>query len=219
MPVCNICQGEAFKLGPGDRLSESGSPPRCVSCYSLERHRQLRECLDRVPPEMLSWRRALQFAPDPSLDPEWFLSFEGSQYGEENSLDLQSIDRQDDSYDFISLSSVLEFVPDDRQAFSELARIASPSCIIHCTFTPAADDAATHHYDKPHGNFGRRHLYGNDLTDWLGVATHDLLTIRASATDPVTEVRDPIHFFCRRRADAAALADALTTGRPAIAIS
>jgi hypothetical protein len=142
------------------------------------------------------------------LDPEWFFSFEASQFEGENSLDLQDVDRPDGAFDFVSLSSVLEFVPDDRQAFSELARIASSDCIIHCTFTPAATDAPTHHYDKPHGNFGRRHLYGNDLTEWLKVEAYDLITVIASATDPVTDVTDPIHFFCRRQDDSDALTNA-----------
>jgi hypothetical protein len=41
---------------------------------------------------MLSWRRAIQFAPDPSLDPDWFSGFERSQFPEENGLDLQDLD-------------------------------------------------------------------------------------------------------------------------------
>ncbi len=123
MAVCNICGGTKFEPGPNGRRTPAGEPVRCSGCYSLERHRSLHQCLIRVPPALLAWRRAIQFAPDPSLDPAWFRSYEGSQYGGENNLDLQDINRPDGSYDFISLSSVLEFVPDDRRAFAELGRI------------------------------------------------------------------------------------------------
>jgi hypothetical protein len=152
---------------------------------------------------MLSWRRAIQFAPDPSLDPAWFHSYEGSQYGGENSLDVQNIDRPSDAYDFISLSSVLELVPDDRRAFRELLRIGSANCIIHCTFVPLA--AATRHYDEPHGDFGRYHLYGLDVDEWFDTTLFDLTTLVTTGVDPVTGIEDPIHFFCRRDRDAEVL--------------
>lgn len=217
MPVCNICGGEQFMPGPKARMARSGVPPRCVSCYSLERHRSLRECLDRVPREMFSWRRAIQFAPDPSLDPTWFRSYEGSVYEGENSLDLQDIDRPGGTYDFISLSGVLELVPDDQRAFGELMRIASSTCLIHCTFVPLAD--ATKHYNKLHGAFGRYHLYGLDLTEWFNTASHNLTTIVTTAIDPVTEVDEPLHFFCRQHHDAEVLTSSFATGRPPFEVS
>lgn len=203
MGTCNICGGTEFIPGPKGRLTGRGDPPRCRDCKSLERHRSLRACLSRVPAELLSWRRALHFAPDPSLDPLWFGSYEGSRYGGDNSIDLQAIDRPDGSYDFISLSSVLEFVPDDRQAFSELLRIGSSGCIIHCTFTPVAP--VSRHYDAPHGAFGRHHVYGADLVDRFEIRPRGLDAVVVATVDPVTGVRTPTHFFCRRVADAETL--------------
>ena len=194
MVACNICGGSEFVRGPNERLAQSGASPRCGTCYSLERHRSLRECLNRLPPEMLSGRRAIQFAPDPSIDPDWFHSYENSQFGGENSIDLQEINRPANSYDFISLSSVLEMVPDDQRAFRELARIGSSNCIIHCTFVPVA--RATRHYDMPHGAFNRYHLYGLDVSEWFDSDSHDLTTVMAIAVDPVTGVKVPTHFFC-----------------------
>ena len=210
MAVCNICGGTKFEPGPNGRRTPAGEPVRCSGCYSLERHRSLHQCLIRVPPALLAWRRAIQFAPDPSLDPAWFRSYEGSQYGGENNLDLQDINRPDGSYDFISLSSVLEFVPDDRRAFAELGRIGSPSCIIHCTFTPASTDASTHDFEKPHGTFGRYHLYGSDLTSRFDIDSHGLTTLVIVAADPVTRIEEPLHFFCKSRNDLATLRASLT---------
>lgn len=160
---------------------------------------------------MLSWRRAIQFAPDRSLDQEWFRSYEESKYGGVNSIDLQNIGRRDGSYDFISLSSVLEFVFDDRTAFTELVRIASPLCIIHCTFVPSPTAAATQHFGVPHGAFGRYHHYGVDVASWLDAESHQLTTMVVVATDPVTEVRENIHFFCRQPNDADVLRACLPT--------
>lgn len=200
MGTCNICGGASFIAGPKGRLTPGGDPPRCGDCGSLERHRSVRECLSRAPSELISWRRALHFAPDRSLDPEWFRSYEGSRYGGDNSIDLQAIDRPDSAYDFISLSSVLEFVPDDRRAFDELLRIGSPDCIIHCTFTPLAP--ASRHYDTPHGAFGRYHVYGPDLVERFDTQARGLVDLVVATIDPATGVTTPTHFFCRRSTDA-----------------
>jgi hypothetical protein len=217
MAVCNICGEESFVPGPNGRLTESGAPPQCAGCRSLERQRSLRECLSRVPAEILSWRRAIHFAPDASLDPAWFRSYERSSYGGENSIDLEEIVRPDDCYDFISLSSVLEFVLDDRLAFRELVRVASPTCVIHCTFTPLA--AANSHFAEPRGSFGRYHQYGLDVCEWFDTKTHGLTTMVAIAVDPVTEAETPIHFFCRRDRDAELLGASFADGEPAFAVS
>jgi hypothetical protein len=171
----------------------------------LERQRSLRAFLSRLPAEMLSWRRAIQFAPDASLDPSWFRSFETSTYDGENSIDLQEIDRPDDSYDFISLSMVLEFVPDDRGAFGELVRVGSDACIIHTSPGSVLGASTSTHHEEPHGSFGRHHYYGNDLEDWFETARRELSAVSIRAVDPVTGTPDDVHFFCRRDADAHAL--------------
>ncbi|HEX6665093.1 MAG TPA: hypothetical protein VF081_00680 [Solirubrobacterales bacterium] len=158
---------------------------------------------------MLSWRRALQFAPDASLDPTWFRTFETSTYDGENSIDLQEIDRPDGSYDFISLSMVMEFVPDDRKAFGELARIGSDGCIIHNSSGSMLGAAtSTHHYEA-HGSFGRYHYYGSDLESRLEVKRHGFSAVRVQAVDPVTGTPDAIHFLCRQEGDTDALSAAL----------
>jgi hypothetical protein len=200
MPICNICNGKQFVPGPNSRLTPSGMEPQCRGCRSLERQRALYECLSSLPPEILAWRRAIHFAPDASLNPNWFRSYEKSSYGGDNSIDLQAIDRPANSYDFISLSSVLEFVPDDRRAFNELLRIGTPDCLIHCTFTPIAD--TTSHSVTPQGKFGRYHQYGQDVADWFEAKSHGLTTSVVQGEDPVTAVQQPIHFFCRQSRDA-----------------
>jgi len=163
---------------------------------------------------MLSWRRALQFAVDGSIVPEWFATFEGSRYGGENSIDMQEIPRPDGSYDFISLSHVMEFVPDDRRAFSELLRVGSECCIVHVTFASAMDMEVSRHFDAPHGPYGRMHAYGRDAPDWLGATAAGLETVALRMSDPVTELSEMVHFFCRQPSDAHTIAAACEAATP-----
>jgi len=165
--------------------------------------------LSRIPPEVLSWRRAIQFAPDSSLDPGWFRSFETSTYEGANSIDLQEIDRPDNSYDFISLSMVLEFVVDDKRAFRELVRVGSDTCIIHNSSGSVVNAPTSTHYGEGHGAFGRFHYYGRDIEARFETARHSLSTLLVRSVDPVTGVPDDIHFFCRQRDDAELLSASL----------
>ena len=170
-----------------------------------------------IPPVALSWRRALQFAPDGSLDPDWFYSFEGSVYGGENSIDVQRIDRPSGSYDLIALSSVLEFVPDDRQAFRELLRIGSASCVLQITFVPLVE--TTEHSDEPRGPYGRYHDYGRDLERWFETRSAGLSTPIARAADPATGEAEDLYFFCRAAGDADGLRAALGRELPGSVVS
>lgn len=205
MSTCNICRGTDFEPGPGGRLTGDGLMPRCSGCRSLERHRTLRAIASAIPAPMLSWRRALQFAPDVSLDESWFRTYEGSEYEGENSIDLREIDRPDGSYDFLSLSLVLEFVREDRRAFDELVRIGSEVCILHCTFDSTFEDPTSTHYDEPHGAYGRFHGYSLDVEDWFDAERHGLSTVMVKGTDPVTGLSEQFHFFCRSPSDAETL--------------
>jgi hypothetical protein len=207
--LCNICGGTEFEPGPGGRPSPDGGPPRCANCGSLERHRALRRAFMLIPEPMLAWRRALQFAPDSSLEESWFRSYEGSEYGGENSIDMQAIDRADDSYDFISLSLVLEFVPDDRTAFGELLRVGSDDLILHITFNSGLTGEESSHTEEPSGEYGHYHDYGRDFDQRFEIAEHGLSTLIVEIPDPVTgDTTYPFCFFCRRRNDAQTLAAA-----------
>jgi hypothetical protein len=203
-PVCNICGGTEFEPGPNGRLAPNGQPPRCANCESLERHRGLRRALELIPRETFALRRALQFAPESSLDDSWFESFERSKYEGENSIDLaEPIDRPDGSYDFISLSLVIEFVPDDRDAFDELLRIGSDELILHLTFTSGLREKYSRHTEEPIGEFGTYHDYGWDFDQWFGTAERGLSILVIDMPDPVTgDTSHPFVFFFRRLEDA-----------------
>jgi hypothetical protein len=213
--ACNICGGVEFEPGPRGRLSSDGGPPRCSQCGSLERHRALRRAFMLIPRPLLAWRRALQFAPDSSLDESWFRTYEGSKYEGENSIDMQAIDRPDGSYDFISLSLVLEFVPDDRKAFGELLRVGSEDLILHMTFSSGLSTDETTHTEEPSGEYGHYHDYGRDFGEWFDTAGQGLSTLVIDVADPVTgDSTYKFCFLCRRRADAETLAAAFEKEAP-----
>lgn len=94
MPVCNICGGQKFGNGPGGRLSATSKSPKCLSCFSLERHRSLRwiytQLLGSLPFESMS---ALLISEDKAINQKWFNSLEVSIYDGSNSIDIQNIDR------------------------------------------------------------------------------------------------------------------------------
>jgi hypothetical protein len=152
---------------------------------------------------MLSWRRALQFAPDPSLEAEWFRTFETSEYEGENSIDVQKIDRPSGSYDFLSLSAVMEFVPDDKGAFSELTRIGSDKLFMHMTLGSPLTAPETRTFDAPKGPYGRVHDYGADIDKWFDAPGHGLSSLVGHIADPVTgDSSYGFGFFLRDRDEA-----------------
>lgn len=202
---CNICGSTHFGLGPNGRTAANGRAPRCLGCDSLERHRGVRRLFQAIPREFLAGRRALQFSADPSLDSRWFGSLEVSRFDGENSLDVQSIARADGSYDFLSLSHVLESVPDDRSGFDELCRILAPRGLMHISFGAPLSRSRTLDFEVPLHEWKAHHLYGRDLVERFGCERRQLHVIEVQATDPCTGIGEVVHLFTRDAADAARL--------------
>src|SRR5580658_8176576 len=93
---CNICGGAEFISAPNNRMSQSGHPPLCVKCRSLERHRIGRRVVDGIR-DRARFRKfdLLQLSNDPVVARGWFANVEISTYGGANSIDIQDIDRPD----------------------------------------------------------------------------------------------------------------------------
>lgn len=120
---CTICNYEG-------RFRAVGNPPqwdaRCPKCGSFDRHRLMALYLDRHPEA--AKERVVHFAPDPCIAK--FLKPKASQYrtadlfmpGVDLKLDLQDLDLPDGSVDLFICSHLLEHVPDDRKALTELRR-------------------------------------------------------------------------------------------------
>jgi SAM-dependent methyltransferase len=188
MPECNICGETQFGPGPCGRLSEKALPPRCLVCGSLERHRVARAAIERFRiPERFAALRLLRFSVDPIVEDGWFKSAEISIYGGSNSLDVQAIDRADESYDVVVCSHVIEHVADDRRAISELVRILSRRGFLVLAYPRTEHSQSTQDwgYPDPARNMHYR-AYGADFERSLGNVAPELAAIAIKGRDPVT---------------------------------
>ena len=129
--TCPICHYKgAFKTY---RTRDSAL---CPNCLALERHRFQVAILRRfVRDKVLPVGRCLHFAPERSIASElsnWFSTYETADIqmkGVTHTIDIQSMPFEDESFDFIFASHVLEHVRDDFSAINELIRILSPGGI------------------------------------------------------------------------------------------
>lgn len=125
--VCNICNNSTFTF-PDFRIGKSltvyqGNPdvaPMCDNCESLERHRIIKKVYFDYKKEA---SKPLLFSRDPAkkyLPPNTEISIYTVP---DNSIDLQCIPRENESYDLIFHHHILEHIENDELAFSELCRI------------------------------------------------------------------------------------------------
>ncbi len=145
---CPVCQAKLrtfIQLESGDLL--------CPSCGSLPRNRRLWILLqDYILPGM----NMLHFSPSRPLRrrlEKWQgIQYTSTDYASEfpadKQLDITQIDEPGNKYDLIICFHVLEHIPDDRKALSELFRILKPGgkCLIQTPFKIGAiyeDDSIT----------------------------------------------------------------------------
>ena len=188
--ACTICGGMEFKAGPGGRLFKD-VPPVCGQCGSLERHRATRIILESLGVERFSDLSVLQLSLDPSIDRNWFRSFEYSIYENHNSIDIMNIDRPDSAYDVVICNHVLEHVPEDRVAMRELSRITSNRGFLYISVPDPANRAETSDWGEPdwtqHGHY---RVYGMDILHKLEQTLPDRYVVLIRQVDPVTGRQD-----------------------------
>ncbi len=200
-PACPICGAQSFVPGPKGRMAPNGRLPRCAGCASLERHRMFRVMFERLGPGDFAHMRAIQFSPDPTLDPGWFRSFELSVFGGSESLDIQAIDRTDGAYELVACSHVLEHVADDRAALKELLRIASDDGFVWLVVPDPFREDKTRDWGFPkpekHGHF---RVYGSDFSERLTRYLPVQPVLAYMGEDPVTGERDGCFLLPKSRA-------------------
>lgn len=181
-----------------------GTPPRwdgrCPSCGSRERHRLIHLWLERETVDLKDGRLILHFAPE-----KYFIR---QMAGVENyhtadivpgkarhAMDMADITFDDSSVDVVISNHVLEHVPDDRKAISEMFRVLKPGGFAILTVpqnwarqdTYESDEATTPalmfaHYDDT----GHVRYYGRDFPDRVAEAG---FKVDAWRLDPEEEVR------------------------------
>lgn len=206
---CPICGGTIFVAGPKGRLSPGGIAPRCKACGSLERHRAFRAVFDGLRPAVADLA-VLQFSEDGSAPREAFASFEVSQYGGPNHLDLAAIDKPSGSVGLAIANHVLEHVGDDLAALAELDRITAPEGAVVLSVPDLLRCEKTVEYgharEDKHGHY---RIYGPDIVDRWRRAAPLWQGLGVIGRDPVTGEPDRLTILSRNAARLAAFAGAL----------
>jgi SAM-dependent methyltransferase len=152
-PVCNY-KGPFKDINPPTGLRKHA---KCPKCGALERHRiqhvVVNNLLNGIDTSSL---RMLHFAP------EWFFrdffskrfdQYETADLAMKNvdvKVDLQELPFQDETYDFVFASHVLEHIPNDKKAISEIRRILKPNGIAVLPVSLVAEK--TIEYPEPNPN-------------------------------------------------------------------
>jgi SAM-dependent methyltransferase len=152
-PVCNYA-GSFKDVHP---TTGSRKHAQCPKCRALERHRiqylVVNELLESINTSVL---KMLHFAPEPFFREFFSARFKGYETADLNmtnvdhNVDLQELSFEDQTYDFIFASHVLEHIPDDRKAISEIRRILKPNGIAILPVPLVADN--TIEYPEPNPN-------------------------------------------------------------------
>lgn len=131
-PVCRY-RGPFASLSPATGVRRDAM---CPQCGALERHRLQWLVLDRILAGCdCSRMRMLHFAPESYFTPRFSALFDRYETadlampGVDHQVDLQSLPFESASYDFVYASHVLEHIPDDEAAISEIRRILRPGGI------------------------------------------------------------------------------------------
>lgn len=191
-------------------MSQNDGLPSCRTCGSLERHRAYRSAFLNLDREILKIARALQFSADRTIERTWFHSYELSEYGGRNSLDIQSIARSDEAYDLVICSHVLEHVADDVAGLRELVRITSKHGFVFLAVPDPINRAVTADWGYPeHRQHGHYRLYGRDIQEKFLRAIPACPVICHRTRDPVTKVEDLVYFIFKTREAAVAVTGCL----------
>ncbi len=195
---CNICDGEEFIEGPGGRLSATGLQPKCKNCGSLERHRAIRDFFIQVK-EVFPLERysCLQISSDLSIESSWFDRHELSVYGSNNSIDIQNIERPDNSYDLVICNHVLEHVKDDIKGLREIIRILKPSGLLELSVPSPYYRKTTDDWGYPDSNqHGHYRVYGKDIENKFQ-QNINYPYLSCTIVDPVTEQKDVLYAYSK----------------------
>jgi SAM-dependent methyltransferase len=210
-PICNLKFKKFGPFGVEKRLNA-----RCVNCGSLERHRliylYLKNQTNVFDPNVKI--KMLHFAPEGCLydvlsqkenidyivgdiDPDFYNNkLKGSIKVQK--LDITDIDFEDNYFDVILCSHILEHIPDDKRAMSELYRVMKKDGwgiiqipIDYKRATTYEDFTITtpRGREKAFGRFDHVRWYGRDFKDKLTNAGFDIkeedLYIKSFSTEEV----------------------------------
>ena len=172
---------------------------RCLSCGSRERHRLQHLWVTEGGGDKLAGKRILHFAPEKVVMRRMagnplYETADLMQTGVTHTLDITAIPFPDGTYDVVMANHVLEHIPDDRKAMSELFRILKPggfgilSVPINPSRTTTYENPAIVGKSERWAHFSAHdHLryYGTDFADRLAGVGFRVEIFRMSPEDEV----------------------------------
>jgi hypothetical protein len=176
----------------------------CPICHSLQRERLGWILLNSAYiPSDGSIKRLLHIAPEPSLAnylqseyAPWYFSADLQHKGVMIQLDVTNMPFQDNIYDLIYCSHVLEHVRDDRLAMRELQRILSPNgiavIIVPIFNERTLEDPEVNEpleRERLFGQYDHVRVYGPDVIDRLSHAGFMVNTVYAEDLVTPEEIR------------------------------
>lgn len=166
--TCPICRyhGPFADINPNTGYRKHAV---CPNCGAKERRRLqylvVNETLSQINPGVL---KMLHFAPEPFFSKYFRRVFAQYETADlllpevDHHVDLQNLPFDDQSYDFVFASHVLEHIPDDHKAISEIRRILKPNGIAILPVPIVAE--TTIEYPEPREE-GHRRAPGCDYYD------------------------------------------------------
>lgn len=212
---CPLCGWIGCRFEPFGNAMTYRRDAQCPVCGSLERHRAafllLRDRISRG-------QRVLHVAPEPTIV-TWLVSLSSEYLNVDlhnpamRQMDLTDLELSDGSRTLIWCSHVLEHIPNDRKALSEMLRVLAPGGLLVLQVpirgeTTYEDRAAVSDADRLEKYLQEDHvrLYGLDLkerTEECGFVCDILSTESLPLSHQIRySLRAPLFrevFLCRRR--------------------
>lgn len=218
-PCCQHSFSKFLPAGSGDRRRVDAV---CPFCRSRERDRLLVLLLDSRPELFHESLRLLHFAPEPSI--QRYLGQKAMATYETTDLmrtdvsfrtDIQSIDLASGSYESVICAHVMQDVPDEAAALSEVYRVLVPSgwaiFSVPLRGTETVEHGRAENVRAPWDARPDEHIrqYGLDFVERLQAARYDVEVIGAKdllqSSDEVVryglgnDVFTNVIFFCRKQ--------------------
>lgn len=181
---CPVCEGTFRRFLAAGDLGQERDQARCPRCGSVERHRLLWLFLNKETEFLGRAVKVLHFAPERCFE-ERFRSMKNIEYVTADldpslvmrQVDITDIPFDDDSFDMVICSHVLEHVADDLSAMKELKRITRPSgitIVMVPTLGSTTQDGSLSQSPAirraRYGQADHLRLYGSDIADRLAAA-------------------------------------------------